>query len=146
MRVLIQRVNHACVSVDGQTSGAIERGLLLLVGFGKGDSSSVLHPMAQKIATMRLFPEGKSHFHLSLLDVAGGALLVPQFTLYAETGKGRRPDFFASLEPQAATKLFDEFVGVMKSTGVSPVAQGVFGAYMKVGLENDGPVTIWLEL
>lgn len=145
MRVLLQRVNRASVTVSGEVTGAIERGLLLLVGFGQNDTSAAFKPMAQKLANLRVFPQDKSHFNLSLLDIKGGALLVPQFTLYAETSKGRRPDFTSALKPDSAKVLFDEFVGVMRGMGITPLAQGVFGAYMHVSLENDGPVTIMLE-
>ena len=146
MRVLLQRVQKASVTVDNQQVGAIERGLLLLVGFGREDSSALLAPMAQKLVQMRIFSDQNSKFNLSLLDIKGGALLVPQFTLYADTSRGRRPDFFSSMAPDPARALFEQFVEVIKESGVAPVGQGQFGAHMLVALENDGPVTIMVEM
>ncbi len=146
MKVLLQRVSSASVVVDGKTSGAIERGLLLLTGFGAGDDSSKLAPMAQKVANMRVFPNDEGRFHYSVLEVSGDLLAVPQFTLYADTSKGRRPEFFSALAPAEAAKLFDEFVNELKKAGVKRVETGVFGADMKVSLLNDGPVTIMVEM
>ena len=146
MRVLLQRVNQASVTVDNKIVGQINRGLLLLVGFGEGDDESKLKPMATKISEMRIFEDEKSKFNHSVLDIKGEILCVPQFTLYANTSKGRRPDFFGALKPDLAAKLFDEFTKVLQATGVSKMATGVFGAYMKVNLENDGPVTIMVEV
>lgn len=145
MKVLLQRVNYAHVTVDNERIGEISSGLLLLVGFGSGDTEAVLRPMAEKILQMRLFPEGDRKFHVSALDAKKGVLLIPQFTLYADTSKGRRPDFFSALAPEQATLLFDQFVATMRSLTTGPVACGQFGAYMKVGLENDGPVTLMLD-
>ena len=145
MKVIIQRVNHGSVRVDGVTIGEIGKGLLLLVGFGAGDDSSKLAPMAEKIRYMRLFPDNGNKFHLSVVDIAGAVLAVPQFTLYADTSKGRRPDFFDALHPEKAEPLFNEFVEKLKAAGIRQVETGRFGAYMQVSLENDGPVTISLE-
>ena len=144
MKIIIQRVNHASVTVNGSITGKIDRGLLLLVGFGENDDNSKLKAVAEKITNMRIFPDDKGKFHFSVLDVKGGLLLVPQFTLFADCAKGRRPEFFGAMAPDKATKLFDEFVAVMRSIS-SLVETGVFGADMKVALENDGPVTIPLE-
>ena len=146
MKVVMQRVSHASVTVEGRVTGEIQRGVCLLVGFGPGDEAAKLKPMAEKIANMRIFPNEAGRFDRSTLDIGGGALLVPQFTLYADTRKGRRPDFFGALAPEAAAPLFDQFVAVFRETGVSPVGAGIFGAEMKVALENDGPVTIIVEL
>ena len=145
MRVIIQRVNHGSVRVDGVTIGEIDKGLLLLVGFGAEDDSSKLSPMAEKIRHMRLFPDNGNKFHLSVVDATGAVLAVPQFTLYADTSKGRRPDFFGALHPEKAESLFGEFVEKLKAAGIRQVETGRFGAYMQVTLENDGPVTISLE-
>jgi len=145
MKVVLQRVNHSSVVVDGETVGQIGKGYMLLVGFGKGDDSSKLRPMAEKIINLRLFPEGDKKLHLTLTDIQGEVLLVPQFTLFADTSKGRRPEFFGALEPDKATLLFDQFTAIWKGLGVAKVETGRFGAYMKVALENDGPVTIALE-
>ncbi len=142
MKVLLQRVSSASVTVDGTVRGAIDRGLLLLVGFGQGDTVAALAPMAEKLAVMRIFPNEQGRFHFSVKDIGGGVLLIPQFTLFADTSKGRRPEFFGALPPAEATKLFDAFVEEFTKLGVSPVEKGVFGADMKVSLLNDGPVTI----
>ncbi|RIL09839.1 MAG: D-tyrosyl-tRNA(Tyr) deacylase [Proteobacteria bacterium] len=145
MKVVLQRVNHSSVVVDGETVGQIGKGYLLLVGFGRGDDSSKLKPMAEKIINLRLFPDGDKKLHLTLIDIQGEVLLVPQFTLFADISKGRRPEFFGALEPDKATLLFDQFTAICKELGVAKVETGRFGAYMKVALENDGPVTITLE-
>lgn len=145
MRILIQRVNSASVVAENETVGHIAGGLLLLVGFGTGDDSPKLKPMAEKISNMRLFAQGDKKFHLSLLETEGKVLLVPQFTLYADTSKGRRPDFFGSLEPQLAEALFNLFVAEVEKILPGRTQTGKFGAYMQVKLENDGPATFWLE-
>ena len=149
MRIVVQRVNSSNVTVDGSVVGSVGRGLLLLVGFGADDTPEVLPAKlaaaAEKVAHLRIFPDDAGRFHLSVLDVGGEILAVPQFTLYADTTKGRRPDFFRALHPEQATHRFDEFVEALRTTGVRNVATGVFGAHMKVALENDGPVTILLE-
>ena len=144
MKVILQRVNFAKVSVEGITVGEIEKGLLLLVGFGKDDSESVLKPMAAKISNLRVFPDEKGRFHLSVLDIEGGILAVPQFTLFADTSKGRRPEFFSALAPDKAEEMFNSFVRHLKESEIAKVETGQFGAYMQVTLENDGPVTIIL--
>jgi len=146
MRAVIQRVNYASVKVDGVVKGKIKRGLCVLVGFAPGDHEPTLAQMADKIVNMRIFPNAQGRFDLSLLEIGGGVLLVPQFTLYADTRKGRRPDFFSALEPVSASQLFDKLIATFEKTGAAQVAAGVFGADMKVALENDGPVTILVEL
>lgn len=143
MRIIIQRVNHASVTVDDTVCGAVERGLMLLVGFGSGDTDQALRPMAEKVLHMRIFPNEEGRFHFSVKDIAGGILAIPQFTLYADTSKGRRPDFFGALQPQQASPLFDSFCALLAES--VPVERGVFGAHMKVLFENDGPVTISLD-
>ena len=145
MRVIIQRVSRASVSVEGTTVGAIGAGLLLLVGFGKTDSFETLKPMAEKIVAMRIFSDERGRFDASLLETKGAVLAVPQFTLYAETSKGRRPEFFDALAPEPASQLFTQFKETLRHAGVAQVESGVFGAYMQVELVNDGPVTITLE-
>lgn len=145
MKIVLQRVSHASVRVSDRATGSVERGLMLLVGMGHGDDESKLKPMAEKIAQMRIFPDERGRFHLSLLDINGGVLLVPQFTLFADTSKGRRPEFFGAMEPGAASTLFDRFVEEFRNLKISPVGTGEFGAHMHVALENDGPVTIILE-
>jgi D-tyrosyl-tRNA(Tyr) deacylase len=118
---------------------------MLLVGFGKDDSPDVLQPMAEKIATMRIFHDENGRFDASVIDSKGGILAVPQFTLYADTTKGRRPEFFQALAPQGAAHLFVQFKDALRQAGASEVESGVFGAHMEVELVNDGPVTITLE-
>ncbi len=145
MKVLLQRVAFAKVAVDGKIAGEIGKGLLLLVGIAQGDDGKKLAPMAAKITNMRIFENEKSHFDRSLMDVGGGVLLVPQFTLFADTSKGRRPEFFGAMEPNGASAFFDRFVEEFRKLGVSPVQTGIFGAHMHVELENDGPVTLMLE-
>ena len=146
MKVLLQRVNFATVESEGKVTGKIERGYVLLTGFGQGDNEKVLLPMAQKIAHLRIFPDENGRFHHSLIDLKGGALVIPQFTLYADTSKGRRPEFFQALAPDPARELCQKFAAALKAQGIDPVFEGVFGAHMKVALENDGPVTILLEM
>ena len=145
MKIILQRVSSSSVEVDGQTVGKINHGLMLLVGFGQGDTAEKLSPMAEKISNLRVFPEEKGKFHFSVKDVAGGVLLIPQFTLFGDTSKGRRPEFFGALAPQEATKLFDQFFDCFKNLGLTEVERGIFGAHMKVSLTNDGPVTLILE-
>jgi len=145
MKVVIQRVSRAKVTVEEQVIGEISAGLLLLVGFGKGDSSAEIPAMVEKIVTMRIFPNAQGRFDRSVLDIQGEVLAVSQFTLYADTTKGRRPEFFNALEPDPARELFEEFVQALRSVLPSKVATGQFGAMMQVELVNDGPVTITLE-
>ena len=145
MKVLIQRVSRASVTVEGEIVGAIEAGLLLFAGIGLEDDQSKLKPMAEKIYNLRIFPDDKGRFHHSLREVSGELLLISQFTLFADTGKGRRPDFFGAMKPPEAEQLFDSFVGIFRELGIERVEQGKFGAMMDVELVNDGPVTIMLE-
>ncbi len=133
--------------VNSETVGEITgSGILALVGFAEGDRKKVISPMIKKLVNLRIFPDEKGRFDKSLLDISGSLLLVPQFTLYADTGKGRRPEFFTALNPEEACELFlfacEEAKMVL---GEANVAQGVFGADMKVSLLNDGPVTIMLD-
>ena len=147
MRVLLQRVSSASVKVDGEVISEISQGIMALVGFGAKDNESVLTPMTEKLLDLRVFPDEKGKFHFSLRDIKGGLLLVPQFTLYGSTAKGRRPDFGNSLHPDRANPLFDEFVKRAQSNYDATLVQtGRFGADMKVSLVNDGPVTLQLEM
>lgn len=145
MKVILQRVSRAKVTVLGEVVGEIAQGLLLLVGFGQGDTRACLQPMADKILTMRVFPNDAGRFDLSVLDVQGEILAVPQFTLYADTSKGRRPEFFQALKPQEAEALFGDLLSLLRDSGARRVASGVFGAHMLVESVNDGPVTITVE-
>jgi len=145
MRIVLQRVNRASVKVSGETVGSIEKGLLLLVGFAKDDIAQSIAPLVEKILNMRVFPDDKGRFHFSVRDIAGGVLAVPQFTLFADTSKGRRPEFFSAMEPEKASQFFDQMLEAFRAAGVKDVQSGRFGAYMQVELENDGPVTIIVE-
>jgi D-aminoacyl-tRNA deacylase len=145
MRVLLQRVSSASVTIAHEVVRRVGCGYLLFVGFGKADNESVLSKAAEKILSLRLFPDSGGRFHYTLEDVHGEVLAVPQFTLYADCSKGRRPDFFGSLEPVAAEKLFLGFVAILSAKHAYLVETGVFGANMQVELVNDGPVTLQLE-
>ena len=145
MRILLQRVSHASVVVEGETTGSIERGYLLLVGVGKGDTQASIEKLAKKIVNLRLFPNDEGKFDRSLLDVAGAALVVSQFTLYGDARKGNRPSFIDAAPPELAAPLCEAFAEALRQLGVQLVEAGRFGAHMDVTLCNDGPVTLWLE-
>lgn len=145
MRVLLQRVSQASVKVGDQITGAGGAGLLLLVGIGPGDHEAILARMAEKIVQLRIFPDEQGKMNRSLLDVEGDIVAVSQFTLFADTRKGRRPSFVGAAPPEQASQLFDEFVALLKQAGAKRVETGHFGAHMEVSLVNDGPVTIWLD-
>ncbi len=144
MRVLIQRVRSASVSVSGERIGSIENGALLFVGFTHRDSEKTVTELALKTVNLRIFPDEQGHLQHSLIDVGGEILAVPQFTLYASTARGRRPDFTQALVPEQASDLFDKFVFALGRVANIPIATGRFGADMKVNLENDGPFTVML--
>ena len=145
MRILLQRVTEARVIVNDQTVGEIQQGLLLFVGIGHNDGPTQLDRMADKIVNLRIFNDDAGKFNRSLLDVQGGALVVSQFTLFADARKGRRPSFTEAGKPDLAAPLCDDFAGKLKTRGAHPVATGEFGAHMHVHLINDGPVTLWLD-
>lgn len=145
MRILLQRVTHARVVVDDQMIGEIGHGYLLLTGIGQGDDEQVVRDMAVKVVKLRLFNNEVGRFDQSLLEVGGGALVVSQFTLFADTRKGRRPSFTKAAAPDVAEPLCDTFAAALREFGVDPVATGRFGQHMEVSLLNDGPVTIWLD-
>jgi len=144
VRVLLQRVSRASVTVDGQVVGAIGPGLLLLVGVRRGDDQATAEWMAQKVANLRIFEDEAGKMNRSVLEVGGSALVVSQFTLYADVRKGRRPSFIEAAPPEEARPLVDAFAAALRRLGL-PVETGVFGAHMDVELVNDGPVTIWLD-
>ena len=144
MRVCLQRVRGAKVTVEGEIVGEIGPGLVLLVGFCDGDEEPLLAPMAQKIAHLRIFEDDQNKMNLSLTDLGYAVLVVSQFTLYADTRKGRRPSFTGALEPVAAEKLYLRMVETFRSMGV-PVATGRFGAKMLVEIDNWGPVTMVID-
>lgn len=144
MRALIQRVSKASVTVEGQTISSIGKGLLILVGIGHGDREEQVTFLAEKVANLRIFEDEQGKTNLSVLDVKGEAIVVSQFTLYADTRKGRRPSFIDAALPDVAEPLVGRFVELLQSHGV-PTQTGKFGAHMEVEIHNDGPVTIWLE-
>lgn len=144
MKTLLQRVSRAAVSVDGEPVAAIGYGLLLLVGVAAGDTAEVAAELAEKTARLRIFAGKDGKFNLSAVDVGAEALVVSQFTLLADTRKGRRPSFTTAASPELAAMLVDEFAGRLEALGVR-VCQGRFGAHMLVELVNDGPVTLMLE-
>ncbi len=144
MRAVIQRVTEASVTVNNQVVGKIGCGLLVLLGIGMGDQLAEATLLAEKIATMRIFADDDGRFNRSALDVGGAVLVVSQFTLYADTRRGRRPSFTMAAPPEIAAPLVDAFVAALRERGMT-VATGVFGAHMHVALINDGPVTIVLD-
>ncbi len=144
MRALIQRVRFGRVSVDGKTLAEIGRGLVILLGIGHADGEAQAAFLTEKIASLRIFEDAEGKMNLSLRDTGGGAIVVSQFTLYADARKGRRPSFTDAALPDVARPLVDRFVALLRAQGI-PTGQGEFGADMLVEIHNDGPVTIWLE-
>jgi D-tyrosyl-tRNA(Tyr) deacylase len=144
MRALIQRVTSARVMVGGKTVAHIQRGLVVFLGIGIGDTVKEAAFLAEKVATLRIFEDAASKFNLSLQDVQGEAIVVSQFTLYGDAHKGRRPSFSNAARPEDAEPLVDEFARLLNQQGI-PTQTGIFGAHMLVDIQNDGPVTIWLE-
>ena len=142
---LIQRVTRADVRVDGKIVGAIDRGILALIGVRKGDDQAAADRLLERVLAYRIFPDAEGRMNLSLKEIpSGGLLLVPQFTLAADTHKGTRAGFSTAAPPELAGSLFDYLAAKARTTQV-PVATGIFGANMQVSLVNDGPVTFWLE-
>ncbi|MFC2969670.1 D-aminoacyl-tRNA deacylase [Acidimangrovimonas pyrenivorans] len=144
MRALVQRVSEASVTVDGRVIGQIGPGLLVLVCAMQGDSEAQAEALAAKIAKLRIFSDEAGKMNRSLLDIGGAALVVSQFTLAADTARGNRPGFSTAAAPDEGRRLYEYLSERMRAQGIE-VANGVFGADMKVALVNDGPVTIWLE-
>jgi D-aminoacyl-tRNA deacylase len=144
VRALLQRVASASVAVDGAVVGAIGPGLLVLLGVGQGDTDELARALAQKVAGLRVFEDEAGKMNLSLADTSKAMLCVSQFTLYADTTKGRRPSFTAAMAPDEAKRLYGVFCGAGRSLGLT-VAEGIFAADMQVSLVNDGPVTLWLD-
>jgi D-aminoacyl-tRNA deacylase len=144
MRAVIQRVSNASVTVDHQVTGAIGRGLLVLLGVAKGDSKASADYVLDKVVNLRIFPDDAGKMNLSLLDIGGELLVVSQFTLYGDCRKGRRPSFDQAAPPSEASLLYEYFVSQGKARGVN-VATGVFQAHMNVELLNDGPVTLIID-
>ena len=144
MRVVVQRVREASVTIEGRETGRIGQGLLLLVGFTPADTEAEVEWMASKVVGLRLFTDAEGKMNLDLAEVGGGLLVVSQFTLYGDAAKGRRPSFIDASRPEHAIPLYERFLAVLRATG-HPVASGEFGADMQVALVNDGPVTLILE-
>ncbi len=144
MRVLIQRVSRASVTAADARIASIGKGLLILLGVGQGDGEPQAEYLAEKICNLRIFEDSQGKMNLSIRDIGGEALVVSQFTLYADVEKGRRPSFTAAAPPTLAEPLVDQFAEMLRNQGV-PTSQGAFGEHMLVEIWNDGPVTIWLE-
>lgn len=144
MRAVIQRVSRAEVRVEGEVVGAIGAGLLVLLGIGQGDTAEEARRLVDKIAHLRIFSDSAGKFNLAALDVKAGILVVSQFTLFADTRRGRRPGFTSAAPPDVAAPLVERFMEAVQAMGLV-VAGGKFGAQMEVELVNDGPVTIWLD-
>src|ERR1041384_323691 len=145
MRVVLQRVTRAEVRVAGRVTGSIGRGFLLLVGFRREDSHEILEWMADKVIRLRLFGDADDKMNVGLEDIAGGLLVVSQFTLYGDARKGRRPSFIDAAPPEIAIPLYEKFVALLRERAPGHVETGEFGAMMNVELVNDGPVTLYLE-
>ena len=144
MRVLLQRVVEASVSIDGRIVGAIGAGFVLLVGFTHADTGAVVGWMTDKLVGLRIFPDTDGKMNRDLAAVGGAVLVVSQFTLYGDAAKGRRPSFIDAARPEVAIPLYELFIADLRSRGLD-VASGEFGADMQVSLVNDGPVTLMLE-
>jgi len=144
MRALLQRVSSASVTVDEKVISQIGKGLVVLLGIGHGDAEEQVTFLAEKTANLRIFEDDQGKTNLSILDVKGKAIVVSQFTLYANSRKGRRPSFIDAALPEVAEPLVNQFVELLRGHGI-PTQTGQFGAHMLVEIHNDGPVTIWLE-
>lgn len=145
MRVVLQRVTYGAVRVDGNIVGSIDHGFVILVGVGRADGDEQAQWLARKIAGLRVFEDDEGKFNRSLLDVGGGCLVVSQFTLFADSRKGRRPSFIHAALPDVAEPLIERFAEMLRQAGVPRVEMGRFAATMQVEIHNDGPVTIWLD-
>jgi D-aminoacyl-tRNA deacylase len=144
MRIVLQRVSDASVTIGGRVAGAIGRGFCLLVGFTHDDTDDRVDWMADKVAGLRLFSDAEGKMNLGLAEVQGALLVISQFTLYGDTARGRRPSFIDAARPETAIPLYERFVAALRSRGLE-VATGEFGADMLVEIHNDGPVTLILE-
>lgn len=144
MRLVVQRVNHASVAVEGEIVGSIKKGFLVLVGVGKNDTREIADKYLKKLLGLRIFEDSQGKTNLSLADIGGELLLVSQFTLYANCKKGNRPSFIEAGEPNLAENLYEYMIAEARKT-VPVVEHGIFGADMKVSLENDGPFTVILD-
>lgn len=144
MRTVIQRVSHGQVTVDGNCIAKIDKGVIILLGIAPEDGRNQIEYLVRKISELRIFEDEEGKMNRSLLDIKGEAIVVSQFTLYADTKKGRRPSFVKAASPEIASPLVDQFVEVMQSKGIK-TQTGQFGAHMQVDIHNDGPVTILIE-
>jgi len=144
MRVVIQRVTKGRVTVDNEIKADIGPGLMILLGIGPDDSEAQAEYLVHKIAHQRIFSDAEGKMNLSVKDIGGEAIVVSQFTLYADTKKGHRPSYVRAAKPEQASKLVDRFVEMLTAQGV-PTQDGVFGAHMVLDIQNDGPVTIVME-
>jgi D-tyrosyl-tRNA(Tyr) deacylase len=144
MKCIVQRVSHASVVVAGRETGAISRGLLVLAGIHRDDSEADLRWTADRLVGLRIFPDADGKMNLSVAQVGGGVLLIPNFTLCAQTGKGHRPSFIDAMAPQRSAPMFDALAAAITAAGI-PAARGTFGAHMDVTLTNDGPISIILD-
>lgn len=144
MRIVLQRVSQASVSIAGRTVGRIDRGFCLLLGITHGDTAAEADWLADKVAGLRLFNDAEGRMNLGLADVGGSVLAVSQFTLYGDASKGRRPSFIAAARPEEAAPLYEAFIAALRARGLA-VETGEFGAAMLVDIQNDGPVTLILE-
>jgi D-aminoacyl-tRNA deacylase len=145
MKAVIQRVSRAAVRIKGQPVGEISRGLLVLLGIGKTDTSAASDWMIDKLLKLRIFPDDAGKMNRSVTDIAGGILIVSQFTLYGDLEKGTRPSFSSAMPPAEAEQFYRDFMAKLRAATTLPVAEGRFAAMMDVELVNDGPVTIVLE-
>jgi D-tyrosyl-tRNA(Tyr) deacylase len=144
MRIVLQRVSQASVTIGDRVAGAVGRGYCLLVGFTHTDTLEQVRWMADKVAGLRVFSDAEDKMNLGLADIGGGVLVVSQFTLYGNTEKGRRPSFIDAARPEVAIPLYEAFIGQLRGRGLE-VATGEFGAMMQVHIVNDGPVTLVLD-
>ena len=144
MRIVLQRVSRASVTIDGRVAGAVERGFCLLVGFTHQDSATEVDWMAEKVIALRLFSDDEGKMNLGLAEVGGALLVISQFTLYGDAQKGRRPSFIDAARPEVAIPLYERFIAQLRAGGAQ-VASGEFGADMQVEIHNDGPVTLVLD-
>ena len=144
MRAVVQRVKRGSVQVDGKSIAAIGHGYVILLGVGPADTDAIAAALAKKISLLRVFEDEQGKMNWSIQDIGGQALVVSQFTLYADTSRGNRPSFINAAAPEIASPLVQRFAAHLASSGI-PVQQGEFGAHMLVEIENDGPVTIWFE-
>lgn len=145
MRALLQRVSRGSVIVEGQLSGAVGPGFVILVGVTHSDTAADAEVLARKTAVLRVFDDDQGKMNRSLLDIGGGALVISQFTLYADAKGQRRPSYMQAARPEQAAPLVEHFCAKLREAGVARVETGVFGAMMNVEIHNEGPVTIWLD-